>query len=97
MHAAETASSLGHQAKVLVSQGAVLLDVRTPEECAAGKLPKSHNIPLHELPNRLRELPDKQCPIVVYCRSGGRSAQAAQLLQRAGYRQVFDLGAMTNW
>lgn len=93
----ESAHTLGHQAKVLVSQGAVLVDVRTAEEHAAAKLPGSINIPLHELPNRLRELPDKARPVVVHCRSGGRSAQATQLLTRAGYTQVFDLGAMSNW
>ncbi len=93
----ESAHTLGHHAKVLVSQGAVLLDVRTPGEHADATLPLAQNIPLHELPNRLGELPDKTCPIVVYCRSGGRSAQATQLLARAGYGQVFDLGAMTNW
>lgn len=93
----ESAHNLGHQAKVLVSQGALLLDVRTPEEYADARLPHSKNIPLHELPNRVGELGDKTRPIVVHCRSGGRSAQATALLTRAGYSQVFDLGAMSNW
>lgn len=93
----ESAHNLGHHAKVLVSQGALLIDVRTPEEHAEARLPQSKNIPLHELPNRLNELGDKARPIVVHCRSGGRSAQATALLTRAGYRQVFDLGAMSNW
>lgn len=93
----ESAHTLGHQAKVLVSQGAVLLDVRTVEEFNEKHLPHALNVPLHELPNRLGELPDKSRPVVVHCRSGGRSAQAALLLKRAGYHQVLDLGAMSNW
>ncbi len=72
-----------------VDEGALLVDVRTPEEYAAGHLPGAVNIPLDQLPKRLEELgkPGEQT-IVVYCRSGNRSGQALGWLNRQGYDQV---------
>lgn len=80
----------------LVAQGALLLDVRTPAEHREGHVPHSLNVPVQELPMRLHELGPTSRPIVVYCRSGGRSAQATQLLTRAGYT-VRDIGPMHAW
>ncbi len=93
----ETARILGHRAHEIVSQGGLLLDVRTREEHSESRLPKSANIPVQELQARLSELSDKNRATVVYCRSGGRSAAATALLVNAGFTQVFDLGAMSNW
>jgi len=84
------------EAKNLVAQGAVLLDVRSPSEFASGHLSGAKNIPVQELGSRLKELPPKGKTIVVYCRSGGRSAAAASKLKTVGY-DVHDLGAMSNW
>ncbi|MCC6808557.1 MAG: rhodanese-like domain-containing protein [Deltaproteobacteria bacterium] len=50
-----------------------------------------------KLEARLKELPEKNRATVVYCRSGGRSAAATAILLRAGFTQVYDLGAMSNW
>ena len=83
------------RAKELVRDGATLLDVRTPGEFAAGHLEGALNIPVAELGRRLSEVP-VAVPVVVYCRSGVRSANAAQLLTARGY-EVLDLGAMGNW
>jgi phage shock protein E len=80
----------------LVEQGALLLDVRTPAEFKDGHVPHALNVPVQELGVRLRELGPTNRPIVVYCRSGGRSAQASSLLRQAGY-QVKDIGPMTAW
>ncbi|MCC6811666.1 MAG: rhodanese-like domain-containing protein [Deltaproteobacteria bacterium] len=93
----ESARALGHRAHEIISQGGLLLDVRTREEYAEAHLPKSINIPVQELGNRLAELSDKSRATVVYCRSGGRSATATALLMSAGFSQVYDLGAMSNW
>lgn len=90
--AATVSSSEAHQ---LVARGAVLLDVRTPEEFAAGHLEGARNIPLGELSARMGELP-RDRPVVVYCRSGARSARAVARLREAGY-QARDLGAMSAW
>ncbi|MFZ5440125.1 MAG: rhodanese-like domain-containing protein [Myxococcota bacterium] len=80
----------------LVEQGALLLDVRTPAEFVSGHVPSALNIPVQELPQRIREVGPTTRPVVVYCRSGGRSAAATQILKQAGY-QVKDIGPMTAW
>jgi rhodanese-related sulfurtransferase len=85
----------GDEAHALVAAGAALIDVRTPDEYAAGALEGAVNVPLDELAGRLDEL-DRSVPVVVYCRSGSRSSQAAAILCDAGFT-VYDLGAMTNW
>ena len=87
----------GSQAYRMVDSGALLLDVRTRKEFATGHIPNALNIPVQELPERLDELGSKEDGIVVYCRSGARSARAEQILRKAGYRVVHDLGAMGNW
>ncbi|MEW5847531.1 MAG: rhodanese-like domain-containing protein [Myxococcota bacterium] len=95
---AQLSSKQSAEAHRLVSQGAVLLDVRTREEFTAGHLPGAINIPVQDLTQRMAEVgPDKKKPVVVYCRSGNRSARAKRMLTEAGYQQVFDLGAMSNW
>jgi rhodanese-related sulfurtransferase len=80
----------------LVAQGALLLDVRTAAEFSTGHLDHAVNIPVQELPARLGEVGPTKRLVVVYCRSGGRSAQATSVLKAAGY-DVRDLGPMTAW
>ena len=87
----------GQDARQLVAQGAVLLDVRTPAEYAGGHLDGAVNIPLQQLADRLTELRPTDRPLVVYCRSGARSRQATELLREAGFGAVHDLGAMDRW
>jgi phage shock protein E len=79
----------------LVAQGATLLDVRTSEEFASGHLDGAVLIPVSDLAVRMGELP-RDRPVVVYCRSGRRSAAAADQLRSAGFR-VHDVGAMSNY
>lgn len=86
----------GRQARELVREGAFLLDVRTPEEFAEGHLPGAVNIPVQVLDQRMDEVP-KDRSVVIYCRSGGRSARATGMLQAKGYKGLYDLGAMSNW
>jgi rhodanese-related sulfurtransferase len=62
-----------------------VIDVRAPFEHGAGRIPGATNIPLDELMNRVSELHDKET-VYVHCRSGGRSAMAAQLLQQLGIK-----------
>jgi phage shock protein E len=84
------------ECRKIAAAGAIVLDVRSPEEFEAGHLPFALNIPLKSLTARLGELGPPPRAIVVYCRSGMRSAVAANVLRRAGYT-VCDLGAMENW
>lgn len=75
---------------------ALLLDVRTAEEYAAGHIPGAELLPYDEIRSRFAE-PDKARPIVVYCRSGRRSAIARSTLMEMGYRNVSDFGAVSRW
>ena len=77
---------------------AIIVDVRTPEEFAQAHVQGARNIPVQELARRFNELgSDKHVPVVLYCRSGARSAVAAKLLRDHGFTQVTDIGAMGNW
>ena len=79
------------------TEGAVLVDVRTPEEAAGGRIPESINIPLQQLELMESEVPEKSCPIFVYCQSGMRSRKAAAALQQMGYTSVTDLGGIASY
>jgi rhodanese-related sulfurtransferase len=64
--------------------GALLLDVRTPEEFAAGAVSHAINVPLDELRDRLEEVP-RDKPVVTYCKVGQRGYMAMRILKLAGY------------
>ncbi len=85
------------QAKALVEAGAQLVDVRDPHEYAAGALPGAINLPLATIPVKAREVLDPGRPVVLYCLSGARSAQAQMLLQRLGFDEVHNLGPAQNY
>lgn len=85
------------QAHRMVAEGALLVDVRSPAEFAAGHLPGALNIPVHEIEAREAELAPRDRPLVLYCRSGNRSARAAAALQDSGHTSVHNLGAMSRW
>lgn len=76
--------------------GAMLIDVRSPGEFAAGNAPGTINIPLNELGNRLNEIP-KTVPVVVACASGTRSGMAKMLLKKNGYLQVHNIGTWSKF
>jgi hydroxyacylglutathione hydrolase len=80
----------------MVEAGATLLDVRHQEEWDAGHAPDAVLVPLDELGDRYTELPIDE-PIVVICRSGARSARAAEALVGAGYNAVNLAGGMKAW
>lgn len=75
-----------------------LIDVRTEEEYKEGHLTDSANIPYDIIVGGIEayEVVKKDTPIIVYCKSGKRSAQAYESLVKAGYTKVYDLGAMSN-
>jgi rhodanese-related sulfurtransferase len=85
----------GDEARVLVGRGALLVDVRSPGEYSAGHLDGAVNLPVGEIANRLTELP-RDRSVIVYCRSGVRSARAARTLRAAGFT-VRNLGGMSEW
>lgn len=79
--------------------GTFILDVRTPEEYAEGRLAGSVLLPVAELSLRQGDLPkDKQTPVLVYCATGSRSQAAGRFLTEQGYTAVHELkGGITAW
>ena len=78
------------------AQEHLLIDVRTPQEYSSGHIAGAVNIPLQELSSRQSELP-QDTPLILYCRSGNRSGQAANLLEDAGYSSIYNLGGTIQW
>jgi rhodanese-related sulfurtransferase len=74
---------------------AQFVDVRTPEEYAGGHAVRARNIPLDELPAKLDRL-EKNEPVYVICQSGRRSKEAAEILNRNGFKWVFNVTGGTN-
>ncbi|MBI2568641.1 MAG: rhodanese-like domain-containing protein [Candidatus Schekmanbacteria bacterium] len=89
-------------ARDLLRRGAVLLDVRTPEEYAREHLPNAILMPESDIAARLGEVGalagnDLDRPILVYCAAGVRAARAKEILLRAGYRNVSNTGGLADW
>ncbi|MBR4435872.1 MAG: rhodanese-like domain-containing protein [Clostridia bacterium] len=79
------------------TQGAVLVDVREPDEYASGHIPGSKNIPLSRLDSIAEIVTDKNAPLYVYCLSGGRSARATSMLVALGYKTVNNIGGISAY
>jgi thioredoxin len=84
--------------KLLETSNAFLLDVRTAGEFGGGHLPKATNIDFRspDFANKIKDLP-KDKPVFVYCLSGGRSAQAAEILRNNGYQVTELQGGYLKW
>lgn len=80
----------------LISDGAQLVDVRTPMEYQAGALGEAINIPLQALRNHAEQL-DQEQPVLVYCRSGSRSGMAKMILQEMGFNRVLNIGGVMRY
>jgi len=85
----------GARAHELVKGGAILVDVRSPDEFAQGHIDGAVNVPLESIASH--DFGGKDKPLVLYCRAGHRSKTAAETLQSNGYTQVHLLGAMSAW
>lgn len=79
-------------------EGYIILDVRTQAEYDQGHIPGAIVIPDTEVKDRAEEmLPDKDQLILVYCRSGRRSKNAAQILAELGYTNIREFGGIIDW
>lgn len=83
--------------KTDISGGAALIDVRTPAEYKTEHAFSSVNVPFQDMQKGIFGSVRKDTKIYVYCRSGSRSAQAARLLQKAGYANIVDIHTLSSW
>ena len=78
--------------------GYIILDVRRPDEFAAGHIPNAINVPNESIgTDEIPELPNKDQLIMVYCRSGRRSKEAAEKLVKLGYTNIVEFGGILDW
>lgn len=74
-----------------------LIDVRSVGEFESGHVPNSINIPVEKIGDITEVIPDKDATILLYCRSGNRSATAANTIQGFGYKVIFDIGGISGY
>jgi phage shock protein E len=80
-----------------LAEGALVIDVRSPDEFRHNKVPGAINLPLGEVRDKISQrVKDKNQPLLVHCLSGGRSAIAKQQLKGLGYTNVFNLGSLSR-
>ena len=78
--------------------GYIILDVRRPDEYAAGHIPNAINVPNETIgTSEIPELPDKNQLIMVYCRSGRRSKEASEKLVKLGYTNIVEFGGILDY
>lgn len=78
--------------------GYIILDVRRPDEYAAGHILNAINIPNENIgTDEISQLPDKDQLIMVYCRSGRRSKEAAEKMVKLGYTNIVEFGGILDW
>ena len=84
--------------RLLDAGKALAVDVREPDEFAAGHIPGAKLLPLGDVLTRAEEvLPEKDAQWLIYCRTGRRGADAAQKLEGQGYTNLRDLGGILSW
>ncbi len=85
-----------NKVKQKITEGALVVDVRTPQEFQVTHFPGAVNIPVDQVEMRLVEFGTKDRSIVVYCASGGRSASAKSVLESMGFKDVINAGGLSN-
>ena len=84
--------------RLLDAGKAQAVDVREPDEFAVGHIPGAKLLPLGDVLTRAEEvMPDKNAQWLIYCRTGRRSAIAAETLAGMGYTDVYDFGGIVDW
>jgi phage shock protein E len=87
----------GATAQQLRARGVTVVDVRTPGEFQGGHVPGALNIPHDQIARRAAEVGARDRPVLLYCRSGRRSAMAAAELVRQGFTAVYDFKTIGDW
>ena len=85
--------------ELIINNGATMIDVRTKEEYDEGHIDGALLLPVDDIneDSAKRVIKDKYDVIIVYCKSGVRSSNASTKLKELGYKNVYNLGAMSNW
>lgn len=83
--------------EMMNTQDVIIVDVRTEAEFSLGYIENAILIPNETIRSAPDQLPDKDAIILVYCRSGNRSKEAADKLVSYGYTNVYDFGGIINW
>jgi rhodanese-related sulfurtransferase len=81
--------------KELVANGALIIDVRTPQEYRGGHINRSQNIPLDQIKSKIPELKKAGKPVITVCKSGARSSMAVSILKAAGF-EVYNGGSWNS-
>lgn len=77
---------------------AIILDVRTPEEFNKKHIPNAVLLPIEDIRGgKLSKLPDKDAMILIYCWTGRRAEDAAELLIKRGYTKIYEFGGLVDW
>lgn len=86
------------KARIDSKEKLIIVDVRTEEEYQAKHIENAILIPNETISNQKPALlPDLDAEILIYCRSGNRSAQAAEKLVKLGYTKIYDFGGIIDW
>jgi rhodanese-related sulfurtransferase len=95
--AAGPALSTLQATQLINAKNAVVVDVRTPEEFAAGSLPGARNVPVDKFDQKLKDI-KKDKPLIVVCATGNRAGKAAAQLRASGFGEVYVLaGGLAAW
>lgn len=94
-------SAAAETPKEAVAKAALVIDVREPEEFAAGHLDKAENIPVGDVQSKVEEIKSKlggdtSKLVAVYCASGNRAGKTKSMLEKAGFTHVFNAGGYRN-
>lgn len=89
------------EAKAIIDEqhGAIILDVREPNEYNSGHIPGAVLLPVGSINEDSAKdaIPAKSTAVLVYCRSGNRSKAASSVLVELGYTQVYEFGGIIDW
>lgn len=96
--AAATRISPAQAIEMMAQYNVIIIDVRTQAEFDGGHIPNAVLLPVNEIELKANEvIPDKDMIVLVYCRSGARSSNAAGILADMGFTAVYDFGGILSW
>jgi len=86
----------GGKIKDALRRGAIVIDVRTPQEFDRGKVPESINIPVDRITANAERIMNMNRPVIFCCASGARSGNALSIMKQKGVKEVYNGGSWEN-